>query len=471
MTPQAQLVLRLWLPVVLALFLFLPARKAVVTSFIVSWLFLPQRVLFMFPGLPDYDRTSATCYSILLATFIFDFKRFSSFKFGWLDIPMLVWCICPFISSMTNNLGAYDGVSAVVARTMQYGIPYFLGRIYLNDLIGIRQLVLGIFVGGLVYAPLCIFESVMSPQLHNMVYGYHGIREFGQSIRLGGFRPNVFMVHGLSVGMWMMAALLVAVWLWQSGMLKKFWNIPMSWIVAGLFVTHILVRSTGAYLYMLYGLAILFTAKWLRTSLPLVALISALSFYLMLGATGNFTGEQADQIVSVAENLAGPDRAQSLEFRFDNEELLVEKGLERIVFGWGGWGRNRVFDYNWAGELVDISVTDSLWVIAFGVNGLFGLTAVFGSVFLPALGFVFRYPATTWLNPKVAPAAVLVVITILYALDCCLNNQFNPVFTLASGAIAGLVLQPEPTQKTVKTLRKSRQLPSGSSGRIDLSKS
>ncbi len=459
MTPQAQLVLLIWLPIVLGLFKYFPARKALVISFITAWLFLPQRVVFIFPGLPNYDRTSATCYSILLATFLFDAKRFGSFKFGWLDIPMLVWCICPMISSLSNDLGAYDGFSAILDRVMQYGIPYFLGRIYLNDLLGLRELAMGIFVSGLIYAPLCLIETVISPQLHRMIYGYHGIHEFGQSVRLGGYRPNVFMIHGLSVGVWMMSALLTAIWLWQSGLLKTFRNVPMNVIVGGLFVTHLLVRSTGAYLYMLYGLVILLTAKSLRSSFPLLFLISFLSLYLYLGATGNFTGEKADQIVTVASDIAGTDRAQSLEFRFYHEELLVEKALERPIFGWGGWGRNRVFDYNWAGELVDISITDSLWIIAYGVNGIVGLSAIFGAVFLPALGFIFRYPARTWLTPKVGPAAVIVVITILYALDCTLNNQFNPVFTLASGGIAGLCLKaPEPT-RLVKPMKRTRRLP------------
>ncbi|EAW37155.1 hypothetical protein [Lyngbya sp. PCC 8106] len=468
MTPQAQLVLQIWLPIVLALFKFFPARQAVVISFIVSWLFLPQRVVFEFPGLPDYTRTSATCYSILLATFIFDAKRLNSFKLGWLDIPMLIWCICPFISSMTNNLGIYDGTSAVLDRVMQYGIPYFLGRIYLNDLLGARQLAMGIFVSGLIYAPLCLIESVISPQLHRMVYGYHGIHEFGQSVRLGGYRPNVFMIHGLSVGVWMMAALLVAIWLWQSGIIKTFWNVPMNLIVAGLFITHLLVRSTGAYLYTFYGIIILLTAKFFKMSLPLMILISALSFYLFLGSTGNFTGDKADQIISVATDIAGEERAQSLDFRFDNEELLVEKGLERMVFGWGGWGRNRVFEYGRLGDLEDISVTDSLWIIAYGVNGVVGLSAIFGSIFLPALAFVFRYPASTWLTPKVGPAAVLVVIMVLYALDCCLNNQFNPVFTLASGGIAGLCMgKPEPT-RSLKSAKRIRKLPAARSKSFNL---
>ena len=449
MTPQAQFVLLVWLPIVLYIFRYFSPRRAVIIGFIAAWLFLPQRTEYIFLGLPDYNRTSATCYSILLATVLFDFKQLRTFKLGWLDGFMLVWCLCPLASSITNGLGFYDGISGILVKTIRYGVPYFIGRIYLADLIGLRQLAISIFVSGLIYAPLCLFESIMSPQLHRIVYGYHGINQFTQSIRLGGYRPNVFMIHGLSVGMWMMSAALIAIWLWQAGVLKKFLNIPMTVWIVGLMFTHVIVRSTGAYLYMIYGLIILFVAKWLRISLPLLLLISSLSFYLFLGVTGNFTGEKADQIVSIASDIAGPDRADSLKFRFDNEELLVEKAQERMIFGWGGWGRGRIFEYDGSGELVDISVTDSLWIIAYGSHGVVGVISVFGSLFIPAASFILLcYPARTWLNPKVAPAAVLTVVITLYGLDSCLNNQYNPVFTVASGAIAGLVLkQPERHQQ------------------------
>ncbi len=464
---QAQLVMLLWLPAALLLFRFFSSRKAVIICFLVAWLFLPQRAGYLLPGLPDYARISATCYSILLATFLFDSQRLKSFKFSWIDIPMLVWCVCSLITSISNGLGAYDGFSNVVSTTVKYGIPYFLGRIYLNDLAGLRLLAISMFISGLVYAPLCWFESVMSPQLHRLVYGYHGIHEFNQSIRLGGYRPNVFMVHGLSVGMWMMAVTLIAMWLSQAGVLKKFLNIPMNLWIAGLIFTHILVRSTGAYLYMIFGLVILFSAKWFRTSLPVVLLIVSIWSYLYLAATGNFTGEQADQIVAAAEQITGSaDRAGSLQFRFDNEEMLVERAQERMIFGWGGWDRNRVFDYNWAGERVDISVTDSLWVIAFGINGMVGLISVYGSFLLPAFVFTVRYPARTWFHPKVAPAAMITAVIVLYGLDNCLNNQPNPVFTVASGAIAGLLTKQQSARKIPPSVRRGPKLPASRSQRV-----
>ena len=469
MTLTAQIALLAWIPLVLYIFSRLPARTAVIVSFITAWLFLPERAEFAFSGLPEYNKLSATCYGAFLAILLFDSQRLRSFKFGWLDVPMLVWCLCPLASSLSNGLGAYDGLSEVLNQTMIYGIPYFIGRIYLNNLAGLRQLAIGIFVGGLIYVPLCLYEIRMSPQLHRIVYGYHAI-EFGKNYRLGGFRPTVFMSHGLAIGMWMMAATLIGIWLlqagafknifgnWlrQAGLTKKPGKLPTSWLVIGLLVTFVLVKSTGAYVYFAYGIGVLFFAKWFRSALPLLLLIVVIFSYLGLGVTGNFSLEKAEPVISLASDLAGSERASSLAFRLDNEEILSAKARQRMIFGWGGWGRNRVYGEDWTGDLVDISTTDSLWIIAFGLRGVVGLAALFATSLLPALCFGMRYSARSWFNPKVAPAAVLSVVIVLYMVDCTLNDKPNPVFTLASGGIAGLVMR-EPERLKVSDRPLTRQ--------------
>ncbi|NEP13286.1 MAG: O-antigen ligase domain-containing protein [Symploca sp. SIO2C1] len=442
-TIQAQLALIAWFPIVLYLFMRFPPQRAVIISFVVAWLFLPQRAAFILPGIPDYDKLSATCYGILLATLIYDAQRITSFKLGWLDLPMLTWSIAPFLSSISNGLGWYDGVSNALNQTVSYGLPYFLGRIYLNNLPGLRKLAVAIFIGGLVYAPLCLFESRMSPQLHFMVYGYHGIRQFGQGVRLGGFRPSVFMQHGLSVGMWMMAATLIGIWLWQSKVLKKLWGIPMSVLVAFLAISFVMVKSTGAYIYLGYGVLTMLVAKWMRTALPILFLTVSLFFYFYQNAlTETYI---TDQAVTFLSEVLPQERIESLVYRFDNEEILVDKARERVVFGWGGYGRNRVYD----SEGNDITTTDSLWIIAFGINGLVGLTAITCSLLLPTASFCLSgFPISSWLKPKVAPAAVLGVVVTLYMLDCSLNNQPNPIYTLTSGGIAGLVMQGSAISRT-----------------------
>jgi hypothetical protein len=444
-----------WIPVVIYLFSRYPARRAIVISFVVAWLYLPQAVL-PIPGLPDYDKTAATGYGILLATFIFDVGRFSSFRFSWIDIPMVIWCLSPFASSLSNDLGPYDGIASVLGQTVTWGIPYFLGRIYLNSLNGMRELAIGIFVGGLSYIPLCLFEMRLSPQLHRIVYGGTAGADFSQTIRLGGYRPTVFLSHGLAVGAFMMAATLVGIWLWQTGTVKRLWNIPIAWLVAALFVTFILTRSTGAYALLAGGIAVLFIGKNLRTAVPAFLLIAGIVAYLYVNAvSGSYV---ADQIVESLSKVLPADRVGSLEFRFNNEELLSAKARERIVFGWGGYGRALIF----APDGSQLTIPDSLWINIFGQNGTLGLVSLFVAMLLPTLSlFWMRYPARLWANKRVASAAVIALMTALYMVDCLINAMVNPIYILAAGGIAGLVLKRERinkvAQKSVEQLLPSQR--------------
>ena len=449
MSIQAQLATIVWLPIVFYLFTIFPPRKAVIVSFIGGLLFLPEKAGFALPLIPDYTGMVATCYGIVLAIFIYDAQHLSSFKPSWFDLPMLIWCICPVFSSLTNDLGTYDGINEAITQTVTWGLPYFLGRLYLNNLDGLRELAINIVKGGLIYVPLCLYEGRMSPQLHKIFYGYYAHPSgIAQSYRLGGYRPMVFMQHGLMVGMWMMLVTLVAFWLWKAQAVQTIWNMPMDRLVILCMLTFIWCRSTGTYGYMLYSLVVLFTARWLRTSLPLLLLIAGISYFLYASAIGTFN---SDAVVSFAADVINPDRAQSLEFRFDNEEILAEHARDRMIFGWGGWGRNRVYEENWDGIIADVAVTDSLWILAFGINGVVGLVSLTASLLLPVIKFcLLAYPAKTWFNPKVAPAAALAVALLLFMLDCLLNHMFNPVFPLISGGLSGSVSK-ETRQVTINT--------------------
>ncbi|BAU40720.1 hypothetical protein [Leptolyngbya sp. O-77] len=434
-----------WIPIVLYLFTRYSPPRAVIISFVVAWLFLPQAAIVL-PSIPDYTKMSATCYGILLAVFVFDSGRFSTFKPGWIDGLMVLYCISPFISSMANGLGAYDGVSSSLEQVVSWGLPYLFGRLYLSNLAGMKHLAIAIFAGGLVYIPFTIYESRFSPQLHRMVYGYHARADFSQTMRMGGYRPTVFMAHGLAVGAWMMAAALVGIWLWKSGVLKKFWDKPMKTLVPVLVISFLNCRSTGAYLLLVFGLLILFLGSKLKTYIPLILLVIFISTYLYMGATGYITPDRRDSIEEFVTKTLNAERAQSLIFRLENEELLSEKARQRPVFGWGGWGRARVYDdYG-----KDISVTDSLWIIAFGNQGAFGLITLFSTMIVPSfLLCAIRYPPKVWAHPLAAPAVCVAVVTVLFALDCVLNAMPNPIFTLSSGGIAGLVLKPESLRKRV----------------------
>jgi hypothetical protein len=247
------------------------------------------------------------------------------------------------------------------------------------------------------------------------------------------------------VGVWMMTAALIGVWLWQTGTLKKFQGQSIKTLAIVLTIAFFLCRSTGA--YSLFGIAlfILFSAKWFRTSLPLLFVIGYISFYLYIAASGQFSSKD---VMGVINPIFGEERAGSLKFRFDMEEILGDKARQKFLFGWGDSGGNRV--YNGYGQ--DISVTDSLWIIEFGTNGAVGLVSLFSSFLLPVVVFAtLKYPARTWSNPKVAPAAVLGVAVTMYMFDCVLNAMTNPIFALIVGGISGLVLKAPESLKTKKT--------------------
>jgi hypothetical protein len=111
-----------------------------------------------------------------------------------------------------------------------------------------------------------------------------------------------------------------------------------------------------------------------------------------LRSTGAWDGQN---LIDLAYR-ASHERGASLEFRIINEDMLLEKARERMVFGWGGWGRSRI--YNEEGE--DISVTDGYWIILFGTTGLAGLAGFFLIILLPAVRFVWAYRKEHWKDPR-----------------------------------------------------------------------
>jgi hypothetical protein len=87
------------------------------------------------------------------------------------------------------------------------------------------------------------------------------------------------------------------------------------------------------------------------------------------------------QLLAVASTL-GPERVQSLEFRFDNEDILLIKGSERLTFGWGGFGRERVYDAETGKDLV---IQDGHWISVFGQMGLLGFACFFALLLWPLI--------------------------------------------------------------------------------------
>lgn len=418
-----------WIPLVLIFFATLPSRKALILGMIGGWLFLPVYI-YKLKQFPEFSKFTASSYACLLGTILFDYKILLRYRLKWYDLPMLVWCLSPIITSIQNDLGIYDGISAAMSNTVIYGVPYFLGRLYFPDWASFRELVVAIFVGGLIYVPLCLFEIRFSPQLHNWLYGFFPTG-FAQTVRFGGYRPMVFLQHGLACGMWMTSASLLAFWMWHCGTIKRFLGVPMGFWVGLLLLTTLLCKSTGGLILLVAGIGILLSIKYAKTPVLLLGVLIAAPSYMYIRASGQWDGQS---LVALTQKYLGDERAKSLKTRIDAENLLAEHALEQPYFGWGRWNRNRVFDPK--GK--DMAPTDGLWIVALGEYGIVGLCGFTLMILLPPLLVWSRCPLKMWMHPGIAPAVAMAVLLSLYMLDNILNGMPDPIFTLALGGLAAI---------------------------------
>jgi hypothetical protein len=419
-----------WIPATLLLFLFLPPRRAVLVSMLGAWMFLPMAAGYKIGPLPVIEKTSVCSAAALLGVALFDFGRLQSFRFRWFDLPMLVWTLVNGMSAAANGFGVHGAYAGVLAQVITWTIPYVLGRLYFRTLAEVRDLAEALFLAGLIYVPLCLLEIRLSPQLHRWVYGYHQ-HDFSQTIRFGGYRPMVFMQHGLAVAMWMADACIAGFWLWWAGGLRRTWGFPTYLSLSVLFITTILCRSTGALALLGVGLIALVVLWLARSRLILILLLIAAPLYAATRSTGLWSGQQ---LVDMADTVSAEDRAGSLASRMRNEDLLAKRALEQPLFGWSGWDRNAVYD-DWGRRL---TVGDGMWILTLGVSGVTGLVSFFLVLLFPAALLILRKSPGNWQRLELSGCVVLATILILTTIDCLFNAMYSPVWMLASAALSNV---------------------------------
>ncbi len=412
-------------------FLRLGPRRGMVAALLGGTLFLP--VFGATEGVPVF-RTKAMFVGgvVLLLSLALDSRRWSRLRLSPFDLPALLLCASPFLSAIANDLGPYEGASAVLATSMVFGAPYLLGRLYLGDREGLADLAGGLVLAGLAYVPFCLWEVRMSPQLHRLAYGYAQTNMFAQNVRLGGFRPSVFMNHGLMVALFMASATLVAYWLWRTGARRAVAGLPLGAVVAVLGVTTLLCKSTGAAALLLMGIAVLEGTRLLKRP-ALILLLLAVPPVYCAARLGGWDGEA---LVTAATGAAGGERAQSVQFRLQNERELVARALQRPWLGWGRFGRSRIREETGR----DVSITDSLWVITLGEGGLASLISLWLVLAMPVVLLVRAFPARHWSGRGLASASALAMVALLSLVDDLLNTMATPAVLLVSGALVTLHL-------------------------------
>lgn len=404
-------------------------RKVVLWATVGGTLFLP-----VFDAKYDlpFIHTKLTFMGVVTlgASLILDRSRWRTLRLEIRDVPVLTLCLVPFASSISNDLGPWDAFASSFASSMLWGAPYLLGRLYFTDPEAVSTLAKGLVKGALIYTPLCLWEIRMSPELHRHVYGF-GVNSWEQNFRFEGWRPTVFMQHGLMVGMFMATGTMLAVWLARTGVLKEVWGVPVKWCCVLLAITTVLIKSTGAIVLLVIGLAILEATRRLKTSAFVLALLLVPPLYGFTRTTDTWSGQN---LVALARDTVGMERAASLAFRLANEDALADKALKRPLVGWAGWGRAFVTDET--GQA--ITVFDGMWIIYLGSFGLVGLVALGLALALPTLALLQRFPVARWSDPRLTALAALAVATLLWAIDDLLNSMMVPWFPMACGALTSV---------------------------------
>ena len=420
-----------WFPIMLAMFAVLGPGRAAIVGIFTGWLVLPVATLHI-EGFIDIDKRAALSLGILLAAGLSDTQRLLRFKPSLVDLPMVLWCLSSYPTSVVNGLGLYDGFSTSLRLILRWGVPWFLGRLYLRDLRSQKLFCEVGFIAGLIYAPLCLWEVRMSPTLHGNVYGtlvYEGI-SYASSLGKWGSRPSVFMANPLELGLFMTTACLCGLALVLMRSRKRLFGFPYSILLAGLVLVSLVCKNLGASFLLFAGAASLWWAYRRKSLLPIYALSALMPLYAGLRATNSWDGTE---IVDLASHIHA-ERAQSFAFRLHNEDLLVAKALQRPVFGWGEWGRGRVYDET--GK--DISVIDGMWEAAVVTFGLSGLVLLITSLLVPVAVLARRVERALLGDPRLVPAITATIVATLLAVDGIANDFPSPLSVLAAGGVACL---------------------------------
>ena len=462
----AHSMLWVWLLVTLATFAVARPRIAAIVSILGGVLLLPSGVVLDLPPLPPLDREGAIGLAALLGVLLFARRAFAQRIPGTgVDFLILLFVASEFATALTNadplvlgegeivrpGLQMYDGLAAAVGQALRVAVPFIIGRALFRTPRDLELLLKAVILGAVLYSPLVLFELRFSPQMHNIVYGFFP-HSFAQTVRdMGwGWRPMVFMTHGLMLALFLATASLAASGLWSIR--SRIGPVPARLVAAYVLLLLLLCNSLGAAIYGLAGLPLLLVARP-RTTLRVAVILSTLVFaYPVLRAADWFP---AQFLVDTAQ-LASEDRAESLAFRFRNEDLLMERAAERPLFGWGRFGRNHVFD-PMIGRAV--TTTDGLWIILYGSQGLLGFASLFGAWLLPVflLSRRLRNVADRRSAHVVAVAALVVAVN---AADLLPNAHMNSFTLLMAGALSGTAETLRRPQRTARPGRPPTRAPS-----------
>lgn len=434
----AYFALLIWPVVAVWLYLALPFVRATLWTILGGYLLLPVGTQINFHMVPAFDKSTIPNLAAYICCVTVSRRKLKFlFEFGVAELFLLGLIIGPVITSMLNTdpirikdtylpgVGLYDGISAATRQVLLM-LPFFIGRQFIRTSSDLEEVFRTLVIAGLLYSLPMLFEVRMSPQLNNLIYGYFPSR-FLQEFRDGGFRPVVFLGHGLAVAFFTMTTVVAAATLWRTR--GRFVGLRPGVITGYLSFVLLLCKTVSTFLYAFVSVPLV---RWAtpRAQMRLATILVIITLgYPMLRVAELVP---TTSILELAQKIDS-NRAASLRTRFENGEQLLKRAWERKWFGWGRYGRNRVYN-GWEGR--DSSITDGLWIITLGSFGLFGFVAKFGLLSLP----VFRarqclnFAQTAREKQYIAALAVIVGINVFNLLP---NSSLTPWTWLLAGSLLG----------------------------------
>lgn len=432
----AYLVLLTWPLVCLVLFILLPVEAAAIWSLLAGYLFLPSAASIDVHFLPPIDKSTIPALSTYLLCLMKGAQSPAPRRSLLIYLLAFGFIVSPVFTALNNSYELHIGDRSIPGFYPLNGLkialenlltlaPFFVGMRFLSSDDGRVLLIKSIAISALFYSLPMLFELRFSPQLQRLVYGA-APSAFAHEVRAGGYRPVVFLTTGLEVALFTAIAFIAAI-VAVRARLRPF-RMPAGFVATYLGGLLLLCKTLGA---IVYGAAaaplVLFTKPrtWVRISFVVVLIICA---YPMLRTYDLIPVRRA---VAAASTISS-DRSGSLQFRVENEDKLLAKANEKPFFGWGTWGRNRVYDQE---SGTDLSITDGAWILRFGMFGWLGYLSLFG-LFATAL-----YSALSGVRgPDSSSTILLGGLALLLAInltDLIPNANLVPMTFVMAGSIAG----------------------------------
>lgn len=432
--------LGIWPIVTIYLYRTKSVTEATLWTILGGHMLLPVKTAVDLPMIPPLGKESIPALVAFLGCRFIAIKRIPIFgQSGWVRWLLLLYIVGPFITAELNGdavfvggrrlppITHYDALSVVINQFIHI-IPFFLGRQLFRTYEDQQLMFRVLIVAGLFYSLLMLFEVRMSPQLHAWIYGYfpHGSGSFGQQMRYGGFRPVVFMGHGLLVSFFAVVTVIAATVFWQLKIKVRQFSPPG--VTYYLLLVLLLCKSVGSILYG-FGAFLLIKITSFKTQLHVARILALLALlYPALSIMNLFPHQTFMNWASM-----DADRAQSLGTRFDNEYALLDHARKRFFFGWGTWGRNRLYSEESGG---DITITDGRWIITFGQFGWFGFVAEFGLLAMPVFRALAAFKLLKTKN-EMSLLCVHALIIGIMMIDQLPNSSLAPWLWLLTGILLG----------------------------------